>query len=1229
MRNKKIIALVLILTTILSIFSLPASAAEKIENQITVYYYNENNWKSPYIYYCCDNLAPVTWPGKQMNDFGDGWYSYTINNLKTAKVIFSDNGANQNPAQNQEGYSVEGEKWYKKGTWYQNRPEIQTTKIHYYNENGWSEPYIYYYSDNENPVNWPGTAMNSDGGNWYSFSVNDVENVKVIFSNNGANQNPAQNQEGYSVSGEKWYLNGSWYDSEPNGITVHFNNYNDWDNVNIYYYNGNKTGTSWTGNPMIPDGDGWYTYKIYGFDEAKVLFNNGKGIQIPGQNQEGFAVSGEMWYRNGEWTSERPDDVTVYFYKPDNWSAPNIYYYKDINDTGKAWPGNAMSFVSDNWYSYTITKYSSAKVLFNSGSNQIPPQNQPGFEVKGIVWYKDGVMCNAETDADNDGLPDYMELILGTNLNNKDTDSDGLPDGYEVLTLGTDPLKADTDGNGVKDSNEDADGDKLANLEEYKLGTSPINPDTDGDGLNDYEEVYTYHTDPLNADTDGDTLSDGDDVALGFSPLLKDTDSNGILDCDEKIKQEITQEIKNEEAPQISEVQVSFEGTGNISNTTTIENIYGKDILSSEVVGLIGAPVEITTTSEFENATITFKYDKSRLGDTKEEDLAVMWYDEENGVYQILDNETVLDKEKQTVSYKTTHFSKYMVVDKNIWYNTWRTNIDYREGTTTKLYYDFAFVVDTSGSMSGQSINYAKQSMNNFVDCLADSDNACLVSFASNAYLNAHLGATKEYLHTAINSLNASGGTYVSKGLNMALNQLNFSTSGNQKAIVLICDGDVDSVQSYVNIAKANNIKIFAINVFSADNDKLQNMADETGGEYYYAYTAEELLTAFSHISSESLFNFDLTDTDGDGLPDTFEKNGMRLANGKIVYTEPNKPDTDGDGLTDGEEMGILRRCITTNFPTINIPFKPINNDKYYIGNGCYSSSTVYFNNYSDPTLQDTDGDGYNDCKGENDLKYKYSGIISKGEFGAIKYKGDIYNIVIPDHLTTYITSPNVEWSIVQEDYINNLKFDVSGFISGAELGDTGESENIHDGYTLFNNSKVNLKLGIPGALCGLLSSLPDYVDSYDIKFSFQKSKNGYKRVIISTYSTKSTNFYKTYAGSIPYSALDNQLNSLGKAITSTKIAQYLAELNGKPYRGFDYDMKIYVDEHHMENDAATNLFINSNGDFMETPVIYSKDKVVLGKYEFSSFEILANLKLGGIYKINEEYEKEIKEFVL
>ena len=54
-----------------------------------------------------------------------------------------------------------------------------------------------------------------------------------------------------------------------------------------------------------------------------------------------------------------------------------------------------------------------------------------------------------------------------------DTDGDGLPDGYEVMTLGTDPLKADSDDNGTTDGQEDADSDTLNNLREYQLGTDP------------------------------------------------------------------------------------------------------------------------------------------------------------------------------------------------------------------------------------------------------------------------------------------------------------------------------------------------------------------------------------------------------------------------------------------------------------------------------------------------------------------------------------------------------------------------------------------------------------------------------------------------------------------------------------------------------------------------------------------------------------------------------------
>ena len=152
---------------------------------------------------------------------------------------------------------------------------------------------------------------------------------------------------------------------------------------------------------MTADGDGWYTYKIYGFDMVKVLFNNGGDVQIPGRLDPGFDVAGEMWYRNGEWSTERPDEITVYFYKPDNWGTPNIYYYKNDSDTGPAWPGEEMKSEGDNWYSFTITKYDSAKIMFNSGSNQIPAQNQPGLDASGIMWYKDGALSDYSPSIDD------------------------------------------------------------------------------------------------------------------------------------------------------------------------------------------------------------------------------------------------------------------------------------------------------------------------------------------------------------------------------------------------------------------------------------------------------------------------------------------------------------------------------------------------------------------------------------------------------------------------------------------------------------------------------------------------------------------------------------------------------------------------------------------------------------------------------------------------------------
>lgn len=65
----------------------------------------------------------------------------------------------------------------------------------------------------------------------------------------------------------------------------------------------------------------------------------------------------------------------------------------------------------------------------------------------------------------------------------------------------------------------DSDSDGLTDEEEASLGTNLNSVDSDNDGLFDREEVKVYGTDPLKADTDGDSYSDGVEVKGGFNPL--------------------------------------------------------------------------------------------------------------------------------------------------------------------------------------------------------------------------------------------------------------------------------------------------------------------------------------------------------------------------------------------------------------------------------------------------------------------------------------------------------------------------------------------------------------------------------------------------------------------------------------------------------------------------------------------------------------------------------------
>ena len=593
-----------------------------------------------------------------------------------------------------------------------------------------------------------------------------------------------------------------------------------------------------------------------------------------------------------------------------------------------------------------------------------------GTESEELSWTFDDWQYLADTD--EDGLPNLIEKEIGSDPYNPDTDGDGLPDGYEALTLGTDPTKPDTDDNGVLDCDEDFDEDGLTNLQEYEQGTEPYNEDTDGDGLKDGEEINTYGTDPLKVDTDEDGLDDGDEIYFETDPLNPDTDGNGVLDGDEKRFQTFIHKVENEDCA-VTEVRVSMEGTGNIQKTTTVESIMNKDILCSDVVGLIGEPFEIETTSKFDKATLTYVIDKSKLGDTEFDNLLFLWYDEENDNFVELD--TILDEENSTVSVETEHFSKYMLVDKVEWFNAWKKASLYFEDT----YEPLATVIcyDCSGSMSSndRTFNYniynedgtiaysyptcyRKLAIDNYIDSMTLTDKTALISYESSAKLVSGFSNDKDMLKSAVKPYN-SGGTNAQAAVKIAIDELESVEHWYTRHIILLSDGDVNISEEYIQKAQDKKIKIHTIGLgYGASNSRLKSYAESTGGQFFAAATAEELEAIYNDLSRDNHFDLqNMEDLDGDGLPDEFEVSGLVVSNAQIFYTDPENPDCDGDGLLDGEEIYI-------DYSQTKIVVKKDSRG----GNAEYS--TVVFSYKSDPWNEDTDWDKLTDLEDKSPTQF-------------------------------------------------------------------------------------------------------------------------------------------------------------------------------------------------------------------------------------------------------------------
>lgn len=146
-----------------------------------------------------------------------------------------------------------------------------------------------------------------------------------------------------------------------------------------------------------------------------------------------------------------------------------VVFFRADGDFSIVMPGRALG--------------SSAEMRTNTKSTEVEFSSRKPVAIPGTaVRFRIGTGSDPlRADTDSDGIEDGVEMTGGTDPRSFDTDGDGMPDGWETSN-GLDPRDP-------ADGPVDTDSDGLSNEEEYRNGTNPHDSDTDGDGVSDGDEA--------------------------------------------------------------------------------------------------------------------------------------------------------------------------------------------------------------------------------------------------------------------------------------------------------------------------------------------------------------------------------------------------------------------------------------------------------------------------------------------------------------------------------------------------------------------------------------------------------------------------------------------------------------------------------------------------------------------------------------------------------------------
>ncbi len=171
---------------------------------------------------------------------------------------------------------------------------------------------------------------------------------------------------------------------------------------------------------------------------------------------------------------------------------------------------------------------------------------------------------------------------------------------------------------------------------------------------------------------------------------------------------------------------------------------------------------------------------------------------------------------------------------------------------------DTIYILDTSGSMQGQSMSQAILALSTAIESLSPQDRFNVIEFDSSArrlwrQVKTADAANKDEAIAFVKSVEADGGTEMLGALQMALSEQDSSNEERVRQVIFITDGAVGNEAQLFEYIRNNlqQSRLFTIGIGSAPNSYFMTEAARTGrGTYTYIGNVDEVQTKM-----QALFN--------------------------------------------------------------------------------------------------------------------------------------------------------------------------------------------------------------------------------------------------------------------------------------------------------------------------------------------------------------------------------------